>query len=86
MKLIECKGEVQFFEDEQGKLFQRIDDCCIFTVKDGEIAYEGIDEVNGLKINYNLNGKYGFCVQEGNLILEDGFWSLDDAVNFALLK
>jgi len=83
MKLIETKGEVKFFEDENGKLFQQIGEGEVFKVKNGQMGYKEIKKVNNHSIEYNTNGIHGFCVCQGKFILEDNIWSLAEAERIA---
>ena len=83
MNLIETKGDIKFFKDEKGKLFQQIQEGEIFKVKDGNIANKTIKKVNGCNIKYNLNGVYGFSVYKGNTNLEDRIWTIAEAERIA---
>ena len=83
MKLIETKGDIKFFKDEKGKLYQQIGDGEIFKVKNGNITYKAIKKVNGYNIKYNVNGIYGFSVFKGKQNLEDRIWTLAEAEQVA---
>jgi len=83
MKLFEIKGDIKFFKDEKGKLYQQIGDGEVFRVKDGNITYKSIKKVNGYSIKYNNNGVYGFSVFKGRENLEDRIWTLAEAEQIA---
>lgn len=76
MKKIEVKQDITFYKDDKEKIYQRIKNGDIFKVKNGEISYKKIKQVNGYIIKYNTNGIYGFSIWKGNKNLEDRFWSL----------
>lgn len=83
MKLIEAKGEVKFFENEKGKLFQQIGNGEIFAVRNGKIGYRTIKQVNNYTIKYETNGTVGFVIFRGKTPLEDRIWTLADAERIA---
>jgi len=83
MTLIETKGDVKFFKDEKGKLYQQIGEGEIFKVKDGNITYKTIKKVNGYTIKYENNGICGFSVFKGKENLEDRIWTIEEAEQIA---
>jgi len=83
MKPIETKGDVKFFGGVGGKMFQQIGEGEVFKVKNGQMGYKGIKQVNNHSIEYNTNGTHGFCVCKGKFILEDNIWSLAEAEQIA---
>ena len=83
MKLIETNGDIKFYEDEKGKLFQQIQDGDIFKVRNGNIGYKTIKQVNGYTIKYETNGTVGFVIFKDKTPLEDRIWTLKDAERIA---
>ena len=85
LKLVEIKGDIKFYEDPKGKLYQQIADNNIYRVVDGKIKHKKIKSCGDYSIVYNLNGVYGFSIKDNKtgFILEDRFWSLKE-VNAAL--
>jgi len=83
MKLIETKGDVRFYEDEKERMFQQIGEGEVFKVKNGQMAYEEVKQVNNYSIKYDLHGVYGFSVCQGKKILEDNIWTLAEAEQIA---
>lgn len=83
MKTIETKGDIKFFEDEKGKLYQQIGEGDIFKVVNGSIKYKKIKNMNGYTIKYNTNGVYGFSIWKGNNNLEDRIWTIKEAERIA---
>lgn len=83
MKLIETKGTVKFYEDNNGIQFQQIENREPIKVVDGTIKYKHIKTVGDYAIKYNLNGVYGFAIiaNHSGAVLETGFWDIKDAVN-----
>ena len=81
-KLIETKGDIKFFEDSNGELYQQIQSEDLFKVKDGTISYKKICQRNNLDIKYNTNGVYGFAIFNGKTCLEDRIWTLEEAKEF----
>ena len=82
MILKEIKGEVKFYENEKGKLFQEVNGE-LLKVKDGRIAYRDIKKLPLYLIKYNLNGVHGFSIFKGSKLLEDNIWSLEEAISIA---
>ena len=83
MKLTETKGDIKFYEDKNGKLYQQIQESEIFKVKDGSITYKTIKQVNGYIIKYENNGCDGFSIFKGKTNLEDRIWTLAEAERIA---
>lgn len=84
MKLIETKGIVKFYKDDNGKLHQQIGEGKVEKVRDGSIKYKYIKKVGDFFIQYDLNGVNGFSIcKDTNTILEDNIWDLDKAVEVA---
>lgn len=85
IKLIETKGDVQFYEDESGKLFQKLGSEPIEEVVNGDIVYRQIEKLDNYSIEYNLNGVYGYSIVSNStgVRLEDRIWSLDNAISIA---
>jgi hypothetical protein len=82
-KQTEIKGDITFYKDDKGKLYQKIQDNEIFPVRNGVMAYKLIHRVGGIEIKYNLNGVHGFCVFKRHSNLEDNIWSLNRAIEIA---
>lgn len=81
MRITEKKGDITFYENERGKLFQQIQDGDIFPVKDGKMSYKLIQSMGQYSVKYNLNGVHGFSVFKGSTSLEDRFWNVQDAIS-----
>lgn len=81
--LVEKKGDVEFYEDMKGNLYQKLGSDDIVKVKDGKMAYSIISKVNGYTIKYNKNGVYGFSIWKGSRCLEDNFWLYDEVLQAA---
>ena len=85
LMLLEQKGDVKFYENEKGILFQQLQggDGDIFKCKDGKIVYRPIKQVNNYAIKYNTNGCYGYTIFRSKTALEDRIWTLQDAERIA---
>lgn len=83
LKVKEVNGDITFYEDEKGKLYQQIQDGEIFKVKDGSITYKTVKSINNHTIKYENNGTCGFSVWKGTTNLEDRIWTLADAERIA---
>lgn len=83
MKLIETKGDVKFYKNENNKLYQQIGDGDIFKCHDGAVTFKPIKQVNGHLIKYDNNGIYGFTIFRGKIALEDRIWSFAEAERIA---
>ena len=81
MVITEKKGDITFYENEKGKMFQQIKNGEVFPVKDGKIAYKHIQSMGKYSLKYNTNGVYGFTVFKGTMLLEDRFWFMEEAVS-----
>lgn len=81
MNITEKKGDITFYKNEQGKLFQQIQDGEIFPVKDGKMGYKLLQSMGKYSLRYNLNGVYGFSIFKGSTPLEDRFWTIQDAIS-----
>lgn len=80
LHFIELKGDITFYSDVKGNLFQQLGCDEPFKVKDGKMAYKQIAFKNGCAIKYNTNGVYGFCVFNGRgTLMEDDIWKFSDA-------
>lgn len=80
LNFISKKGEVSFFSDKKGNIFQQIDACTPFPVG-AELKYVGAK--NGYLIKYNSDGVSGYCIFRGETLVMDDLWTLreaDDAV------
>lgn len=84
LNIFETKGDITFYADSKGKLFQQIGCDEPFPVKDGKMQYRLISTKNGCQIKYNTNGVYGFSIfnKRGNL-MEDDIWKFSEAVRVA---
>jgi len=80
LKKIKKQGDVTFYEDEKGVLYQQLGSDEPFKVRDGSITYKVITKINGYTIKYNNNGVYGFAIFKGPVCLEDRFWRYDDVL------
>ena len=80
LNFIELKGDIAFYSDAKGNLFQQIGVDEPFKVKDGKMSYRLIAVKNGCAIKYNTNGVDGFCIfnKRGNL-MEDNIWKFKEA-------
>lgn len=85
LTLIEKKGDVSFFKDLNGKMFQKINETDKpFKVKNGAMSYKALKTINGYRIKYNTNGVHGFAiVSKAGTILEDNIWTMKDAERIA---
>ncbi|MDD2637206.1 MAG: hypothetical protein PHW82_17085 [Bacteroidales bacterium] len=83
LKKIKKQGDVIFFEDDKGALYQQLGSGEPFKVRDGSITYKIITKINGYTIKYNNNGVYGFAIFKGATCLEDRFWVYEDALKAA---
>lgn len=83
LKKVEKKGDVIFYENEKGVLYQQLGNSEPYKVRDGSITYKPITKVNGYDIKYNNNGVYGFAIFKGPVCLEDRFWVYDDVLKAA---
>lgn len=91
MRLTEVKGDVKFYQNEAGELFQQLFDGEIEPVVDGEDEFRDIEREGVYLISYELNGRAGFtvwstfstCSTKG-IMLQGGFWSLQEARNYIL--
>mgnify|MGYP000973390018 CR=1 FL=1 len=81
--LVERKGDVEFYEDSKGRLYQKIGSSDIMKVKDGKMAFSIMGKVNGYTIKYNKNGVTGFSIWKGSVCLEDNFWNYNDVLQVA---
>lgn len=84
LNLLETKGDIKFYSNEKGILYQKIDNDKPIKVKNGDMTYKRISNVNGYTIVYNLNGIHGFAIKKGKNILEDNLWSLKQAEEIAI--
>ncbi len=83
LQLVETKGDIKFYKHPvSGKEYQLVNGEFI-KVKDGNITYKYLKQVNGFTIKYNTNGLYGFTIFNGNTPLEDGIWSFKQAIEIA---
>lgn len=83
LRLTETEGDVKFYLDTKGKLFQQIGNDKVFRVKNGKIAFIKIKQVGGNIIKYNTNGCYGFSIWMNGLCMEDGIWDIEQAESIA---
>lgn len=83
LNFIELKGDVAFYSDAKGKLFQQLGSGDIFKVKDGKITYRLIEKTNGISIKYQNNGANGFSLFKNRKLLEDNIWKFADAKRIA---
>lgn len=81
--ILETNGDVTFFLNKNGKEMQLVKGVGEFKVLDSSIKYKHIKKIGQYDIKYQLNGCNGFTVFIGpNNILEDNFWTLDDAIKY----
>ncbi len=86
LKIVEVKGDVTFYEDAGGKLYQTIrtnERSAPIPVKDGKVEYMFVQAVNKHVIKYELNGTCGYSVWKSGKVLDDRFWSFEDAKSYA---
>lgn len=83
MELIEIKGDVAFYKNEKGKLYQQVCFSPLYPVRDGKITYKAIRTINKNTIKYNNNGVHGFSIFRGGKIMEDNIWVYSDAERIA---
>ena len=72
--LVERKGDVNFFKDKNGKMYQEL--CQyerLLEVVDGTMQYIDIitSGYTDVSIKYNLNGIYGYSIWKGDICLEE---------------
>ncbi len=83
LQLVETRGKIRFYKDLiTNKEYQLVNGEFI-KVKDGNITYRYLKQVNGFTIKYNTNGLYGFTIFKGSMPLEDGIWSFKHAIEIA---
>lgn len=80
LKPIEKKGDVTFYEDVKGTMYQQLGTDDPFKVRNGSITYKHISRVNGYDVKYNNNGVYGFAIFKGRVCLEDRFWVYEEVL------
>lgn len=81
LKLIETKGQVKFYEDNNGEQYQELLDFDeILKVVDGDIEYKTVisSKLTPVVVKYNLNGVYGYSIWKDDICLEDRFWSIQE--------
>lgn len=83
MNLIETKGDVSFFKNDKGKLYQKLGAQDIYPVANGKITFRYISTVRGIDIKYQNNGCNGFTLFKGKTILEDNIWEYAKAERIA---
>jgi len=83
LNFIERKGDVSFYSDSKGKLFQQLGCDEPFKVKDGRITYKTMQKINGITIKYQNNGVNGFSLFKGRNLMEDNIWKFADATRIA---
>lgn len=84
MKLIETKGDVKFFEDNNKVLYQQIGNDKVEKVNNGITIYKHIKKIGDFNIVYDLNGVDGFCIKNNDgIYLEDRIWTLKEAEEIA---
>lgn len=84
LDLTETKGDVTFWIDENGKLYQKYGVLPAFPIKDGKMTYRLIaHKRRGMSIKYNTNGCNGFSIFQGDRILEDNIWVYTEAERIA---
>jgi hypothetical protein len=72
-------GDVFFYQNAKGKLYQQLGSGYIFPIKNGKHTYKTIAQRKGFIIKYDNNGIHGFIVFKGKRQLEDGIWKFADA-------
>ncbi len=78
MRWIEDRGDIEFYDNGKGKRFQKITFLnTVYPISDGKSLLH-IEDRGKFSIFYNLNGKYGFCVYEGEKKIVDNLWSLSE--------
>ncbi len=83
LNFIELKGDVTFYSNANGSLFQQLGADKIFKVKDGKITYRIINIKFGFIIKYQNNGTNGFSIFKGKRLLEDNIWTYAEAERIA---
>ena len=85
MTLKETKGDVRFYQNEEGRWFQQLFDQEIEPVLDGAIQYREIKHDHDYVIRYELNGSNGFSVwSDGGVNYQDNLWTLTEAEDYIL--
>lgn len=84
LNFVETKGDVTFYKDQNGNLYQKLGLLEPYRVKNGKISYRYITNVRGLDIKYQNNGCNGFTIFKGKTALEDNIWVFNDAERIAL--
>ena len=82
MVITEKKGDITFYKDEEGKLFQQYKTGDIFPVREGEIVYKTLKTLGDFSLKYNLNGLYGFAIFKGDELFEKNYWTAKYALNW----
>jgi hypothetical protein len=77
------KGDVEFFEDENKRKYQRILNRDIFPLEIYKNNSKFIQKVNGMDIRYHTNGAIGFMVVNKTKVIQSNIWKLDLAIQIA---
>lgn len=76
LNFIQTKGEVSFFSDEKGNIYQKIDVGTPFKTG-AELLYMGAK--NGHTIKYNTDGVSGYSIFKDDELVKDKIWTLREA-------
>jgi hypothetical protein len=77
------KGDVEFFEDENNRKYQRVLKRYIYPVEVYKNNYKFIQKVNEIDIMYHTNGMAGFVLVANKKIIKVNIWSLAYAIKLA---
>lgn len=79
LKLIESKGDITFYLDSKGNKYQKIGSDTPYKVKESKSTYKHVKTLGMFEVKYNLDGRRGYSIWRGKRMLQDNFWSLDEA-------
>lgn len=79
LNYIDKKGEVTFYSNSEGKLFQQITICTPFPVDTETPAFKYIASKHGYEIKYCTDGISGYCIFIENTLVSDKIWTLKQA-------
>ncbi len=75
-------GDVKFYEDEAGNLYQTINGGDPFKVVEGRMKYILVKHIGRYNIKYNTNGLHGYSVWQGKTCWGDNWWAYEYAENW----
>lgn len=81
-EVVKRKGDVCFYRNKVGVMYQQLGSGEIYKVREGSDTYKFITEVGVYSIKYHNNGVEGFCVYKGRNKIKKGFWKYSDALAY----